>query len=144
MFLRHTLFALTALSLSLPSQADINICSQMLVETPGSVETRVCFTKELAALNVHMEALVKSIAKQANGGRTAFNSKEFLSAQRKWGDYVSSTCWLDAAGTGNSDAVFQHCTAKYSVQRLTQLKNLQAGLDGESIMWPMSNLDISK
>jgi hypothetical protein len=141
---RHTLFAVSAFFASFASHADFNACSQLLVETPGSVEARVCFTKELAALNIQMTTLVKSIVKHANSGRTAFKSKDLLDSQKKWSDHVSSTCWLDAAGAGNSDAVFQHCTAVYSIQRLTQLKNLQAGLDGEAIMWPMSNLDHGK
>ncbi|WP_411879713.1 lysozyme inhibitor LprI family protein [Polaromonas sp. YR568] len=113
----------------------------MLFGTPGSIEARACFARELAALNTQMTTVVKAIEQKAQSGHTAFKAKDLADSQIKWKRHVDSTCWLDAAGAGNSNAVFDYCVSAYVVQRLGQLKNLRAGLDGEPVMWPMSNLD---
>jgi len=136
-----TVFALCACS---AVQAGVESCTDMLVGTPGSVEARACFARELAALNVQMTTVVKAIAREAESGRTAFNAKDLADSQTKWKQHVDSTCWLDATGAGNSDAVLDHCVSVYTLQRLGQLKNLRAGLDGKPALWPMSNLDHAK
>jgi uncharacterized protein YecT (DUF1311 family) len=92
-------------------------------------------------LRERMKGLTSAIEVEVGKGRSPFKLEEFKSSQVAWEQYVASTCWLDAAGAGNTEAVFQHCSSKYTLQRLSQLQALYKGLSGEQpVMWPMSNL----
>lgn len=124
------------------SIADIGICSQMLIETPGSVEAIICFERETSILDERMQQAVAAIETQIKKGEASFRLEDFRSSQSKWKQHVESTCWLDAAGAGNATAVIQHCVSRYKLQRLSQLQMLHKGLTGEEpAMWPMSNLE---
>jgi uncharacterized protein YecT (DUF1311 family) len=122
--------------------AGVESCSEMLVEAPGSVEARVCFAREMTVLNGRITEVTAAIEAEVLKGHSAFKLEDLRNSQRKWRQFVESTCWLDAAGAANTDAVFQHCTSRYTLQRLSQLQGLHKGLIGETIMWPMSNLAV--
>ena len=123
--------------------AEVDSCSQMLVETPGSVEARACFAQEMGILNERIKQVVADIEMEITKDAASFKLDDFRSSQSKWEQYVESTCWLDAAGAGNINAVFQHCSSQYTLQRLSQLQALHKGLTGEeAVMWPMSNLEL--
>lgn len=143
--MKNAVIASLIVTLSIHSQiaaADVVSCSQMLVETPGSVEARVCFAREMSILDDRMKQVVAAIEVEIEKGSVSFKLDEFRSSQLKWEQYVTSTCWLDAAGATNSDAVLQHCSSRYTLQRLSQLQVLHKVLKGEEpVIWPMSNLN---
>lgn len=145
--MKTILIAGIAISLSIhfsATAAGVESCSQTLVETPGSVEVRACFSREMNVLRKRMKSLISAIEIEVGKGRSSFKLADFKSSQVAWEKYVASTCWLDAAGAGNTDAVFQHCSSKYTLQRLSQLQALYEGISGEQpLMWPMSNLEAS-
>jgi uncharacterized protein YecT (DUF1311 family) len=116
----------------------------MLVETPGSVEARICFTREIEAIDAQIATVSRNITRIVAKNPVSFKAIDFSRAQQRWREHVAASCWLDAAGAGNVNAVYAHCEVQYKQQRLSQLTNLLASLSGEPILWPMSNLNHGK
>jgi uncharacterized protein YecT (DUF1311 family) len=141
---RHVLVFLFAVTVSTSAVAAAERCTEMLVETPGSVEARICFTREIEAIDAQITTISRSITRIVTKNPAPFKSVDFSRAQQRWREHVSASCWLDAAGAGNVNAVYAHCETQYKQQRLSQLKNLLASLSGEPILWPMSNLSHEK
>jgi len=146
--LNITLVATVALTLSIDVNAfaaGVESCSKMLVAAPGSVEARACFAREMNVLRERMKGLTSAIEVEVGNGLSSFKVEDFKSSQAAWEQYVASTCWLDAAGAGNTNAVFEHCASKYTLQRLSQLQALHKSLTGEQpVIWPMSNLGTAR
>ena len=134
-------FAATA---STSALAGAEKCTEMLVETPGSVEARICFARENEAIDAKIATVSRDITRIIAKNPASFKAIDFKPAQQRWLEHIAATCWLDAAGSGNVNAVDAHCEMQYKQQRLFQLTNLLASLSGEPILWPMSNLNQSK
>ena len=117
-------------------------CAAMLVDAPGSSEARVCLTKESESLQKKMDSIQALIENEIRLGHASFTLQQFQSAQNDWREFVKSTCWLDAAGAANSDAISKIFMSGYARQRLGQLKTLSQSLSGdEPAQWPMSMIE---
>jgi hypothetical protein len=141
---RLAFLALWAAAVSGFAQASSENCTEMLIDTPGSVEARTCFALKLDRLNARLEIVSRDISAAAAIKRAPFSVSAFRRSQADWRRHVASTCWLDVAGAGNASAVRGRCESAHAQLRLRQLESLLASLDGDPIIWPMSDLSNGK
>lgn len=139
--LKHFLVA-SLYMFCLAAHADLDDCAKQLIETPGSMNARVCFVQELELRQQQLTSIEKELETElTKSDDPRLTPQAFIEATRDWYRFRESNCWLDAADAVNAEAVLNFCKARLSIYRLAQLRNLLTCLRGDECnLWTMADL----